>query len=79
VSFEELPLADRPTQGKQDRAELERLSQKYRIRSWYLWTGTDRWVFAGFRTNRSSIVGRYVKKPNGEWGQMLHDSENTLP
>ena len=79
VSFEELPLADRPTPGKQDRAELEQLSRKYRIRTWYLWTGTNRWVFAGFRTGRSSIVARYEKKPNGDEGMMLHDSENTLP
>jgi hypothetical protein len=79
VSFEELPLADRPTPGKQERAELDRLARKYRIRSWYLWTGTNRWVFAGFRTNQSSIVGWYFKNLDGAEGQMLHDSENTLP
>jgi hypothetical protein len=79
VSFEELPLADAPTPGKQDRAQLQRLAQKYRIRTWYLWTGKNCWVFAGFRTSRSSIVARYDKKPNGDEGTMLHDSENTLP
>jgi hypothetical protein len=79
VSFEELPLADRPAPGKQERAELERLAGKYRIRSWYLWTGRNRWAFAGFRTSQSSIVGWYFKKPDGGESSSLHDSENTLP
>ncbi len=79
MTFDELPLADKPTLGKQDRAEIDRLGKRYRIRSWYLWTGTDRWVFAGFRTGRSSIVARYLKRPDGRENTMLHDSENTLP
>ena len=79
VSFDELPLADPPTPGKQDRAQIDRLSKRYRIQTWYLWTGKDRWVYAGFRIRRSSIVGRYVKGPDGRESTMLHDSENTLP
>ena len=79
VSFDELPLADRETPGKHQRAEIERLSKRYRIQTWYLWTGKDRWVYAGFRTRQSSIVGRYVKGPDGRESTMLHDSENTLP
>jgi hypothetical protein len=79
VSFQELPLADKPTPGKEQRAEIERLSRKYRIRSWYLWTGKDRWAFAGFRTGQSSIVAWYFRLPDGREGGSLEDSENTLP
>jgi hypothetical protein len=79
VSFEELPLADGQAPGKQDRAQLEELSRKYRIKSWYLWTGNNRWVFAGFRVNRSSIVGKYWRNSAGEWGISLDDREDTLP
>jgi hypothetical protein len=79
VSIQELPLADKPTPGKEKRAEIERLSRKYRIRSWYLWTGKDRWAFAGFRTQQSSIVAWYFRLPDGREGGSLEDSENTLP
>jgi hypothetical protein len=83
VSFQELPLADKPTPGevprKEQRAEIERLSRKYRIRSWYLWTGKNRWAFAGFRTQQSSIVAWYFRLPDGREGGSLEDSENTLP
>jgi hypothetical protein len=79
VSVQELPLADKPTPGKEQRAEIERLSRKYRIRSWYLWTGKDRWAFAGFRTQQSSIVAWYFRLPDGRHGGSLEDSENTLP
>jgi hypothetical protein len=78
VSFEGLPLADRPTPGKENRAKLRQLAQKYRIRSWYLWTGKDCWVFAGFRTEQSSIVGWSYRR-NGQDEGALEDSENTLP
>jgi hypothetical protein len=79
VSRDELPLADQPTSGKADRATIEELERKYQIRSWYLWTGKDRWVFAGFRTGRSSVVAWYFKYPNGEETKALLDSEETLP
>lgn len=79
VSFDQLPLADRPAPGKEVRTNLRRLAEKYRIRSWYLWTGKGRWVFAGFRTERSSIVAWYYKKPDGTDEASLEDNENTLP
>lgn len=79
VSFDQLPLADRPTPGKEVRATIQRLAAKYRIRTWYLWTGKDRWAFAGFRTDQSSIVAWYCKKPDGSVEASLEDSENTLP
>jgi hypothetical protein len=79
VSFEELPLADRPTRGREDRAKLRELAQKYRVRSWYLWSGKGRWAFAGFRTQESSIVAWHFRGPGGEEAGALDDSENTLP
>jgi hypothetical protein len=79
VSFEELPLKDRARESEQDRATLRELARKYRIRSWYLWKGKDRWAYAGFRTNQSSIVGWRYRTPEGHYEGSLHDSENTLP
>jgi hypothetical protein len=79
VGIQELPLADRETPGKERRAELQRLAQKYRIRSWYLWTGTNRWAFAGFRSDQSSIVAWYYRLPTGEESHSFEDNENTLP
>jgi hypothetical protein len=79
VSFEELPLKERASEGEEDRAKLRELARKYRIRSWYLWKGKDRWAYAGFRTNQSSIVAWRYRTPEGHYEGSLHDSENTLP
>jgi transcription elongation factor Elf1/uncharacterized membrane protein len=79
VSIDDLPLADQPTPGKEDRAKIRKLAQKYRIRSWYLWSGKNRWAFAGFRTGQSSIVAWHFRGPDGSEAGGLEDNENTLP
>ena len=79
VSFEELPLKEGASNSEENRATIRKLGQKYRIRTWYLWKGKDRWAYAGFRIDKSSIVGWRFRKPDGDYEAALEDSENTLP